>query len=87
MVRRSRARRRLAERAFRFQVEVTVPGHGLGLRLNRMIRWCRRNCGRGSWDWYAVSAVHRSSDIGDNICFYFGAREQAEAFQKQFLQR
>ena len=82
-MRKSIPNRKLAERRFPFRVDITVPGTGLGTRLDMMLRWCYQNLDVDHWAQHGTSVEAGSGHPRRNVArFYFMTEVDAARFEE-----
>jgi len=65
-------------RNFAYTVDISVPGKGLGLRMDEMANWLKANA-KAEW------AEHGKMVEGRHVArYYFKSPWDAQAFEKQF---
>lgn len=65
------------------RVDIPLPAHGLGGRLNDMIAWCRERVAAGQWDQHDYTERKPGEMPVDYARFYLATAEAAEAFRGQ----
>ena len=81
----SKSSRDIAEQRFRFRVDIRVPPHGLGQRLNEMHHWCGARLPMQAWASHGRSERVPGQVPVDYSRFYFDDEAAADAFRREWL--
>ena len=74
--------RRRAQTELPFTVAIEVPPHGLGLKLNQMLDWCRARMLSTDWAQHGMSKKRQGEVPRDFAVFYFRSERDADDFRK-----